>query len=155
MGDRAGAERPVGERCYHPWDDAGRRFADWRIRRCNLNGLYEVMCVRRKVILLEANRTKVERRCDLAHALAHIDLGHQEFTDHNEEAAVRYAAKKLLHRDEVVQALRLTEGQMTHETAELLAVDMPTLRARLTHLHPVERIYIRERLQPVLDGITP
>jgi hypothetical protein len=141
MGDRAGVERPVGERHYHPWEDAGRRFGDWRIRRCSLNGLYEVMCVRRKVILLEANRTKAERRC--------------EFDDHSEAAAVRYAAKRLLHRDEVVEALRVTEGRMTHETAELLAVDMPTLRARLTHLHPVERIYIRERLQPVLDGITP
>lgn len=150
MGNRASIEGAVGER-YHPWEDAGRRYGDWRIRRCNLNGLHEVMCVRRKVILLEANRTKWERRCDLAHALAHIDLGHFRFNDQAEAAAVRYAAKRLLHRDDVVAALRQTGGEMTWETAHLLGVDVPTLKARFDHLHPLERAYIRERLQSVLE----
>lgn len=137
---------------YHPWDDAGDRYGDWTIRRCDLRGLHEVMCMDRKVILLEAARTKWERRCDLAHALAHIDLGHGSFDDKSEAAAVRYAAKRLIHRDRVADAVAATNGEVTQETAELLGVDMETLMIRLTHLHPIERTVISRRLSGLLEA---
>lgn len=136
---------------YHPWDDAGERHRDWLIRRCSLGGLHEVMCVERKVILLESERSKWERRCDLAHAIAHIDLGHLQFDDRAEAAAVRYAAKRLLSRDDVAAALAETLGDVTPETAEILGVDMPTLRARLTCLHPAERAAINLKLSALLE----
>lgn len=136
---------------YHPWDDAGTRYQDWVIRRCHLDGLHEVMCMERKVILLEAERTKWERRCDLAHAIAHIDLGHGSFDDKSEAAAVRYAAKRLIHRDRVAEAVAHTNGDVTLETAEYLGVDMETLSVRLHHLHPAEKAVIRRHLAGLLE----
>lgn len=153
MGNRAGA--PPESRMsmeYHPWDDAGTRYRDWVIRRCHLDGLHEVMCMERKVILLEAERTKWERRCDLAHAIAHIDLGHGSFDDKSEAAAIRHAAKRLLRYGVVADALVQTHGEVTPETAEILGVDPETLHARLSHLHPAERAFIRRRLSGLIEA---
>lgn len=154
MGNRAGvAAGPLlAAAGYHPWNDAGERLGEWIIRRCDLGGLLEVMCHRRKVILLEQDRTKWERRCDLAHAIAHVDLAHRDNTDDKaEEAAVRLSAKRLIHRDDLARALRWTEGRATTETAELLYVDAHTLKARLTHLHPAERAFLRRELSDLND----
>jgi len=132
---------------YHPWHDAGERHGDWIIRRTSLDGLLEVMCRRRKVILLERNRTKWERRCDLAHAIAHIDLGHTDrFDRKTEQAAVRHAAKMLIDLEPLGDVLAVTGGRVTYDGAHALGVDVETMTARLQHLHAAERGYLRRRL---------
>jgi len=132
---------------YSPWDDAGERHRDWIIERVPLRGLHEVMCVKNKVILLERDRTKWERRCDLAHAIAHIDLGHTEQLDRkSERAAVRYAAKMLIDLEPLGDVLATTGGRVTYDGAHALGVDVETMAARLQHLHPGERGYLRRRL---------
>lgn len=105
------------------------------------------MCIRDKVILLERDRTKWERRCDLGHALAHIELGHTDRQNKNDErAAVRHAAKMLIDLVPLGEALAQSLGKATDEAAELLGVDVETLTVRLQVLHPTETAYLRRRL---------
>lgn len=148
MGDRKGAEEAPREvAVYSPWEDVGGRLSEWVIEHTSLRGLHEVMCWRRKVILLERDRTVAQRRSDLSHAIAHIDLGHRRaFDPGTETAADRLAAKRLILRVPLADALVWTQGAATEETAEILRVDIPILRARLSHLHPAERAYLRRRL---------
>jgi Zn-dependent peptidase ImmA (M78 family) len=132
---------------YNPWEDAGTRHGDWLIERVPLRGLHEVMCRKNKVILLEQDRTMRQRRCDLAHAIAHIDLDHTDSFDRKAEAAaVRYAAKMLIDLDPLADALAATGGRVTYDGAHLLGVDVETMTARLQHLHPAERAHLRRRL---------
>lgn len=131
---------------YNPWADAGERHGDWIIERAPLRGLHEVMCRRNKVILLEQDRTKWERRCDLAHAIAHIDLEHIDSFDRKSElAAVRYSAKLLIDLVPLGDVLAATGRRVTVEGAHMLGVDVATLTARLQHLHPGERGYLTRR----------
>ncbi|MCW2542820.1 MAG: putative Zn peptidase [Frankiales bacterium] len=131
---------------YSPWIDAGERHGDWTIERVPLRGLHEVMCIRSKVILLERNRTKWERRCDLAHAIAHIDLGHRgDFDRKAERAAVRHAAKMLIDLEPLGDVLASTGGRVTFDGAHALGVDVETMTARLQHLHASERAYLVRR----------
>ena len=97
---------------------------------------------------MERDRTVTQRRSDLAHAIAHVDLGHRRALDRKSElAADRLAAKRLISRSELAAAIRATSGAIGHETAELLRVDMATLRARLTYLHPAENAYLRRQIE--------
>ncbi len=105
------------------------------------------MCVRRRVILLDHTRTRNERRCDLGHALAHIELGHtNRRSKSDEEAAKRYAAKMLIDLEQLGDALERSLGKVTDEAADDLEVDVETLTIRLQHLHPGEYGYLKRRL---------
>lgn len=105
------------------------------------------MCVKRKVILLEHTRTRNERRCDLAHAIAHIELGHKNRrSKSDEDAARRYAAKMLIDLEPLADALVRSLGKVTEEAAEELEVDVETLTIRLQHPHPGEFGYLKRRL---------
>jgi hypothetical protein len=137
---------------YNPWADAGQRHGDWIIERVPLRGLHEVMCTKNKVILLEADRTKWERRCDLAHAIAHIDLGHTDRFDRKaEQAAVRRSVKMLIDLEPLGAALAESGGRVNARTAWSLGVDLETLRVRLQHLHPGERGHLARTLSHLYE----
>lgn len=101
------------------------------------------MCFARKVILIDPGRNSAERRCSLAHAIAHIDLGHAlchpgSRAEVREEAqADLMAARRLIQLDHLIDAIVWSHG--TAEAAEVLCVDMETLRTRGAHVHPSER----------------
>ena len=143
MADQQGS---AGALRYDPGADAAHRYPDWVIRRRHIGwGIDEVMCRRTKVILLEPSSTAAERRCSLAHAVAHIDLGHSashgHFDRRQESDAHQLAARRLLPREELVWAVQWTHDP--EEAAHELEVDLPTLRVRLAHLHPSERTRLR------------
>jgi hypothetical protein len=100
-------------------------------------------------IWLREGMTQVERRCTLAHELAHIDAGHTTCQPDAVERRIRNRAARYLLPDphEIAEALVWSRGDV-HEAAEALWVDEPTLRARLDvrHLHPAERAIIIERV---------
>lgn len=153
MADESGC---AGALTYSPWDDLGDRFANWTVRHVPLSGLYEVLCARRRVILLEANRSLTERRCDLAHAIAHLDLQHWPVHDvydiRHEEAATLLGARRLVPFDALLDAVRW--ASCSAELAQVLRVDMPTLEVRLRHAkHPSERPRLLAALQS--KGDTP
>lgn len=132
---------------YDPGADAAERYPDWVIRRRPLGwGLTEVLCKRSRVILLEAGTTTAQRRCCLAHAIAHLDLGHhagsRDRYDRRQEAeADQLAARRLLPLESLVWALQWTHNP--REAADELVVDLATLETRLAHLHPSERLRLR------------
>ena len=66
-----------------------------------------------------------------------------------EEAVNALAARKLIEIRELGEALAWSLDP--HEVADELWVDVPTLEARLRHLHPSEVHYLRRRLA-ALDG---
>lgn len=89
-------------------------------------------------ICLEVDQLQVERRCALAHELAHIDLDHTtKPTVAEEEAARRLAAQKLITWDALVDVFRWAHN--AHEAADELWVTPEVLEDRLRHLHPHER----------------
>jgi hypothetical protein len=100
----------------------------------------------RHTISLRRGLTQVERRCTLAHELHHIARG--PFLDVNrakEELAVdREAARQLIDVRALGEALAWAHNYA--EAAEELWVDRGTLEARIHHLHPAERAYLRHRL---------
>lgn len=134
---------------YDPGVDAAERFPDWVIRHKPLRGLHEVLCRRRRVILLDDERDSAKRRCRLAHAIAHLDLRHgsvKGVLDARQElAADRLAAKRLLDIRMTGEALAWAES--VQEAALELDVERHILELRLQCLHPSERAYLRKRLE--------
>lgn len=119
----------------------------------DLGGVKEAMCVKDRVILLDQSRSMIERRCDLAHAVAHIELGHTDRRNKaDERAAVRYAAKMLIDLDDLADAIETSAGLVDECAAAYLNVDMETLAARVEYIHPAERGYLRRRLSALSAG---
>lgn len=88
---------------------------------------------------------QVDRRCILAHELAHAirgDLPCGEATlDARQEAWVeQWAARKLIALDDLADALRWS--RQADEVAEALWVTVDLLEVRMRHLHPAERAYL-------------
>ena len=131
---------------YDPAVDLAARYPDWQIRYAALGwGIQEAMSRGSKVILLEARDTPAEQRCSLAHAVAHLDLGHRAvspgFFDLRQEAEANdLAARRLIPLEDLASALSWTRSQA--EVAAELAVDRPTLTVRCGRLAPHELAYL-------------
>jgi Zn-dependent peptidase ImmA (M78 family) len=147
MADREGGTRAVR---YEPGRDAADRYPDWVIRhRALSHGIPEVMCRRRKVILIESAETWPAKRCSLAHAVAHLDLGHTTtpagvFERDQEIDANQLAARRLITVEDLAAVLCWTRYDT--EIAEELEVDLETLRTRKRHLHPSERAELQRQV---------
>src|SRR5690606_8709146 len=93
-------ERSDHELTYSPWDDAAERHPDIHIERWDISPARGVWVASERVILLDRGLDHTERRCTLAHELAHIDLGHTEthgwLRGRLESDANRLAARRLL-----------------------------------------------------------
>lgn len=127
MADRQGS---AGALSYEPGRDAAERYPDWVIRHRPLGGIPEVLSARRKVILINSSTTWAEKRCSLAHAVAHLDLGHHEnpggvFSRDQERDANLLAAGRLVPVEAFVELLSWTQSM--GEIAAELEVDLPTL----------------------------
>ena len=133
---------------FDPWAYAGAVHPDWVIRFDDLHGIPEIMCWRKRVILLELDTDKRRRRSSLTHAIGHIELEHRgsAFDTKEERAADRYAAKMLIDLEPLGDVLAITGGRVTYDGAHALGVDVETMTARLQHLHAAERGYLHRRL---------
>ncbi|GIG27136.1 hypothetical protein Cde04nite_33800 [Cellulomonas denverensis] len=90
------------------------------------------------VIRMHPHQSQVQRRCTLAHELAHIELGHINGCSPAEDrVAEQYAARWLIEMDDLLDALRWAEDM--REVADCLWVDEPTLMARLDGLTAAEK----------------
>ncbi len=132
---------------YDPAADIAARYPAWVVRYASLGwGISEAMCHRSRVILLEAGDTSVRKRCSLAHALAHLDLGHGPvssgfFETRQERTANELAARRLVGIQELATALSWTLSPT--EVAADLAVDLPTLSIRFSSLSARERAVLQ------------
>ncbi|WP_248582559.1 ImmA/IrrE family metallo-endopeptidase [Nocardioides sp. InS609-2] len=144
MADREGVARAV---TYDPGRDAAERYPDWVIRHRPLShGIPEVLCRRRRVILIASHQDWASKRSSLAHAVAHLDLGHchetaRFFNRQHEVEANQMAARRLISLPALADALCWTRDY--HEIAGELDVDVELLKVRETHLHATERGYLR------------
>lgn len=99
----------------------------------------------KSLIWLHPHQSQAQRRCTLAHELAHIELGHVEgCTAREESQTARLAARRLIPIEALADALVWTHH--LDDVAEALWVDRDTLDVRLDRLHPSEHHYIRARL---------
>lgn len=123
---------------YDPELDAALRYPDWVVGQVHLGwGLHEVLSLRHRVVLVERSDSPAVQRCSLAHAVAHLDLGHGEaapgfFDARQELEASLLAAKRLITIDHLSHALAWTASPA--ELAAELQVDPCTLALRCSRL---------------------
>ena len=134
---------------YDPGADAAHRFSDWVVRHRRIAPISEVLCLNRRVILIERDATPAQRRSALAHALAHLDLGHVPGSGRverrHERAADALAASRLIPLDRLADVLTWALGP--DEVADELDVTERLVRARVLGLTGSEKAYISERVE--------
>lgn len=155
MADPARGPRTVVN--YDPGSDAAARYPDWVIRHRPLRGIPEVMCLERRVILIDEAQGWPAKRSGLAHAIAHLDLGHVVIGGHlgtrQEQDAEQLAALRLIHPTALADAIQWC-GQRWTAVAEHLTVDERLLHLRLRTMHPNHRHLVRDHLADHLLGET-
>lgn len=148
MADRESGTRKLS---YDPAADVALRYPEWLVASVDLGGLIpEVLCPVRRVILLERALGPVDRRCSLAHAIAHIDLGHTHpvtghYENREEAAANALASRRLIPLRDYAEVLAWTRDPA--EVAAELVVDRATLRIRESGLDRTDRRAIRGLLR--------
>ncbi len=137
---------------HHPWL-AFRELTEWTLIWAPLpRGMWGLTDFVAKTVTLVPGMTQAERRCTIAHETQHVRRG--PVADHHlerEEQAVDRNAARLLLPDIRAIGEALAWSVNEFEAAEVLWVDEFILRARLEHLHPSERAYLKRRL----EGLDP
>lgn len=132
---------------HHPWRDF-RTLIEWTLIWADLPDMMGVTCWNTRTITLDRGLLQAERRCTIAHEIEHARRGpvlDEPVLAAKEEAAIDAAvARKLIALDDLGEAVAWAHNLV--EAADELWVDVPTLQARLEHLHPSERHYLRRRL---------
>ncbi|WP_183407210.1 ImmA/IrrE family metallo-endopeptidase [Nocardioides marmorisolisilvae] len=147
MADREGSSPHLS---YDPAADAAARYPDWVICSVDLGGVIpEVLSRSRRVILLERDHPPAQRRSSLAHALAHLDLGHAEtpsgwFEQREEVEAEDLAARRLIPLPALARALAWSREP--DEVARELGVDDAMLTLRQSRMATDERRRLRRML---------
>jgi Zn-dependent peptidase ImmA (M78 family) len=127
---------------YNPWDDAARRYPEVHIEWHAILPAHAVLSPTARVILVDESITRAERRCALAHELAHLDTGDRPtemcfFARRQETGADQLAARRLVQIDELAAAARWCDD--ARELAAELDVTLNVLALRCAMLHPAER----------------
>lgn len=109
----------------------------------DLRGPRETLCWERRVILIDPGEGAVQRRCSLAHAVAHLDLGHRgcrpdlRHEQREEREADKTAARRLIRLVDLADAYRWTDSPI--EACDELNVDLDMLRVRGANLTTAEQ----------------
>jgi hypothetical protein len=136
---------------YHPWR-ALRGLADWTLVIAALPpGLLGLTDHASRTILLAEGQTQRQRRCTIAHEIAHVERGPipREHTVREEREVDQLTARRLIPFERLMDACRWARN--LHELADELWVDEETVTTRLAHLHPSERLKLREVLHDRQD----
>jgi len=125
---------------FHPWRALRARpdvTVEWRHLSLDVYALNNG----RDRIWMDPRQTQVERRCTIAHELAHIELGHTDgCTDRDDREVDLLVARRLIEMPDLLDALRWAED--LREVADCLWVDEATLLARYDGLSCEERAEI-------------
>ena len=130
----------------HPWRDL-RALVEvhlhWRVLPWPLFGVTDS-----RSIWLHEGMSQVQRRCALAHELAHVRAGHEAHQSAVVEADVRAAVARYLLPDLEAVADALVWAHTQAEAAEELWVTEAVLVDRLEGLSAQEREWMAERTAP-------
>lgn len=132
---------------HHPWR-AFKALSHYTLHWAYLpDGILGFTDYTRCAVVLTKDMTQAERRCTIAHEVEHIERGpaHPSHRAWDEREVDKAVARKLIGIRDLGEALAWTSCE--HQIADELWVDVATLRARLAHLHPSERHYLRGRLE--------
>lgn len=121
------AIRALGHRVEVRWERDEEMLGSW--------------CERTRTMRMHPDQNQAERRCTATHELLHAERGDTscDWRTH------RDAARLLIDVHALGEAL-VFYGDDVAKVADELWVDVETLKARLDHLHPAERGYLRRRL---------
>lgn len=103
-------------------------------------------------VSLRRGMTQAERRSTICHEVVHLERGPavRGYGAREELEVSKEAARRLLPDIRAVGEA-LAWAACLDEAADELWVDRGTLRARLDHLHPAERAYLKQRLASAGD----
>lgn len=131
------SQTDCGARTQRPWSTLLSAHPNTDVWPTNSLPPTVLGCTDGTSIWLTVEQTVAEARCTLVHELIHLERGHRTCQPPDVEADVaREAAQRLIPIDELVDAL--TQARSELEAAELLWVDVDTLRTRLAFLDDVE-----------------
>ena len=127
---------------YNPWLDANQRYPHVHIEWHPILPAHAFWSPADRVIVVDESITRAERRCALAHEIAHMDMGDRPtdlcfFASRQETAADKLAARRLVDPHDLAAALRWTQDP--REIAAELAVTLNVLALRWRWMHPAER----------------
>lgn len=127
---------------YNPWLDAAQRYPDLHIEWHPLLPAHAMWAPVERVVLVDESISTVERRCALAHEIAHIDTGDRPtdlcwFRARQETVADRLAARRLIAIEDLAEVVRWCHDP--RETSAELGVTLNVLAIRAATLHPSER----------------
>jgi hypothetical protein len=136
-------------RPYDPGADMAERYPEWVVRHKRIAPIPEVLCVRRKVVLVDTEGDRSARRCALAHAVAHIDLDHLPDSGRTgrkyEREADELAARRLIPLDRLADVLTWALGP--DEVADELDVTEHMVRVRVRTLAMQDKAWISAYVQ--------
>lgn len=99
-------------------------------------------------VSLRRGLTWEQRRCTLQHELVHVERGPvPRGLREKDEEQVRRATALLMVPDIRPVGDAIAWALSEDEAAQELGVDVPVLRYRLKHMSPMERAWLRDRLQ--------
>lgn len=137
---------------WHPWKHAGENYPHFRIYHHHElpEHTWGLTSFERQIIWLCKRLNQAKRRCTLTHELVHIERGEPP-TDRighaREEREVGViAARRLITLPQLIDAYRERPGGDDYAMADKLWVDVPTLRARLDNLEPLETTELEHQL---------
>lgn len=131
---------------YDPWRDAALRYPGVHIEWHDIWPCHGAWHPETDVILVDQAISRAERRCALAHELAHMDTGDRAtgvcwFAARQETAADRVAARRLIEVEDLGRVLRWSSDR--REIAELLNVSLNVLAIREANVTDDEYAYLR------------
>lgn len=142
------APAPTVAAMHHPWQ-AFRELVDWTLEWAHLPpGVWGETDFDRRTVTLTHGLNQAERRCTIEHERQHILRGPVDSAAYaaREEVEVDRNAARVLLPDVHQVGEALAWAHSLAEAAEELWVDEVILEARLRHLHPAEKAYLRRRL---------
>lgn len=127
---------------YNPWADAARRYPTVHIEWHPILPAHAIWAPAQGVILVDEHISRAERRCALAHEIAHMDTGDMPtglcwFAARQETLADKLAARRLIDVRDLAGVLRWCRDP--REVAAELEVTLTVLAMRDAHMHPAER----------------
>lgn len=143
----------------HPWRTL-REMPEvevyWTRDSAVLDGAQSWWYPQQSLIVMDSRLRQVQRRCALAHELAHRERDDGPCSDdrsawRQEVAADRYAARWLIDIEKLGDAI--VWAHSLAEAADELWVTGHMLQVRLDALHPAERHHLRRRIDE-RDGST-
>ena len=134
--------RPPGRGEYNPWWDAAERYPAVHIEWHPIAPLHAAWVPSEGIILVDEAITCAERRCALAHEIAHMDTGDVNtttcwFGTRQETAADRLAARRLIDPQELAAVAQWCDDP--REIAEELDVTLNVLAMRWRWMQSTER----------------